>query len=277
VLLFVFYLFTPPPLLFNRVGEARVRASGAAPEFEVLQQRFAEGSASRAAAASTLIEARRRGGEAATTQAAEAFRDADSSLTAIRQEAGALVSRVTGERYNDVNYVFPTFLISSMPVGLVGIVLAAIFAAAMSTIASELNALSTATVIDFYRRFFRTEGSDQHYLRVSKVATGFWGVFACMVAIWAAEIGSLIEVVNRFGSFFYGSILGVFLLAILWKRASGHAAFVALLAGMATVGAVATYTNVAFLWLNVVGAGSVLGVGILLSVWIPARSRGELA
>jgi Na+/proline symporter len=108
---------------------------------------------------------------------------------------------------------------------------------------------------------------------VSKVATGFWGAFACTVAIWAAELGSLIEVVNRFGSFFYGSILGVFLLAILWKRASGHAAFVALLAGMATVGAVASYTAVAFLWLNVVGVLTVLTVGILLSILLPASPR----
>ena len=102
----------------------------------------------------------------------------------------------------------------------------------MSTIAGELSALSTSTVIDFYRRWVRDDGDEKHLLWVSKVAMLFWAVFASIVAIWAAELGSLIEVVNRFGSFFYGSILGVFLLAIGWSRANSTGAFVGLIAGM---------------------------------------------
>jgi Na+/proline symporter len=132
-------------------------------------------------------------------------------------------------------------------------------------------------VIDFYRRFARKEATDAHYLAVSKVATGFWGAFACTVAIWAAELGSLIEVVNRFGSFFYGSILGVFLLAVLWRRASGHAAFLALLVGMGTVAFVASATPIAFLWLNVVGAMTVFVTGILLSVLMPRTTEAPAA
>ena len=106
-------------------------------------------------------------------------------------------------------------------------------------------------MIDFYRRYVRTEAPDSHYLNVAKLATAFWGVFASLVAIWAAELGSLIEVVNRFGSFFYGSILGVFLLAVGWKRANGTGAFVGLIAGMVTVAWFATNTRVSFLWHNV--------------------------
>jgi Na+/proline symporter len=109
-----------------------------------------------------------------------------------------------------------------MPIGLVGLLIAAILAAAMSTIAGELSALSTASVIDFYKRFVRAEASDAHFLRVSRVATGFWGLFASGVAVWAVSLGSLIEVVNRFGSYFYGSILGVFILAIAGKRTTSH-------------------------------------------------------
>ena len=139
----------------------------------------------------------------------------------------ALVKDVSGDRgYNDVNFVFPTFVTTQLPVGLVGLIIAAIFAAAMSTISGELAALSTATVIDFYRRWIRPEAEDRHFLMVSRLATGFWGLFASVVAIWSAELGSLIEVVNRFGSFFYGSILGVFLLAIGWQRANGNGAFI---------------------------------------------------
>src|SRR5207249_10955867 len=134
--------------------------------------------------------------------------------------------RVTGDpRYSDVNYVFPTFITTRMPVGLVGLMIAAIFVAAMSASGGELNALATATIIDFYRRHFVREASERHYLRVSKLATLFWGLFACVVAMYSANQGSLIEVVNRYGSIFYGSLLGVFILAILTKRATARGAF----------------------------------------------------
>ena len=167
--------------------------------------------------------------------------------------------------YNDVNYVFPTYIVTELPVGLVGLLMAAIFAAAMSTIAGELSALSTSTVIDFYRRWVRDDGDEKHLLWVSKAAMLFWAVFASIVAIFAAELGSLIEVVNRFGSYFYGSILGVFILAIGTKRANGHGAFVGLICGMVSVWVVATFTRTEFLWLNVVGAVVVSVVGLTVS------------
>jgi Na+/proline symporter len=158
-----------------------------------------------------------------------------------------------------------------MPIGIAGLLIAAIFAAAMSTISAELASLSTATVIDFYRRFAVREADDAHFLRVSRVATGAWGLFASVVAVWAAELGSLIEVVNRFGSFFYGSILGVFILAVAFPRATGHGAFIGLLAGMASVAWAASYTSVAFLWHNVIGAVAVVVVGLAVSALRPGR------
>ena len=161
----------------------------------------------------------------------------------VRQRASALVKEATNTNYADVNYVFPNFVIEHMPVGLVGLLIAAIFAAAMSSIAAELNSLATATVIDVYKRHMKPVAEDSHYLLVSKWATAGWGVFACVAAVYAVQLGSLIEVVNRFGSYFYGSILGVFILAIGVKRANGHGAFVGLIGGMVTVWAVATYTR----------------------------------
>jgi SSS family solute:Na+ symporter len=146
--------------------------------------------------------------------------------------------------------------------------IAAIFAAAMSSIAAELNALATATVIDIYRRHFKPEAADRHYLRVSQLATGFWGLFACSVAIYASTLGSLIEVVNRFGSFFYGSILGVFMLAMLTRRATGTGAFAGLIAGMIAVASVAFgRPDISFLWHNVIGAVVVVVVGLTLSLF----------
>jgi Na+/proline symporter len=120
--------------------------------------------------------------------------------------------------------------------------------------------------VDFYQRWFKREGSDAHYLFVSKAATALWGVFACVVAVYAANLGSLIEVVNRFGSFFYGSILGVFILAMI-PRTRAFGAFVGLLSGMGAVAAVSFgVPSVSFLWHNVIGAVVVVVVGSVLSV-----------
>jgi Na+/proline symporter len=196
----------------------------------------------------------------------------------VRRRAADLV-RATGDRTPaDVNYIIPRFILEHLPVGLVGLLIVAIIMAATDTIAGELNSLSTATVIDFYKRRVRTTAADAHYLTVSKIATGLWGLFACAVAVWAAELGSLIEVVNRFGSFFYGSILGVFILAVGFPRATGNGAFVGLLAGMSSVACAAAFTTIAFLWHNVVGAVAVVIVGLIVSsVETRLRSTGQLA
>jgi Na+/proline symporter len=148
----------------------------------------------------------------------------------------------------------------------VGLLIAAIFAAAMTASSGELNALATTTVMDVYRRHIRQGASDAHYLKVAKLATAFWGVFACVVAIFAARQGSLIEVVNKFGSFFYGSMLGVFVLAIGTKRATGRGAFWGMLCGLASVAVVSNLTKISFLWYNVIGCVVVVAVGMLLSL-----------
>ena len=207
VLVFVFYLFQAPPMLFNRAYDAQVAASPQAGEYAALEQAFDKAIADRRDAA-------RRNDRAA-------FLESDSNVAGLRAKAVGVVRRATGDqRYNDVNYVFPTFITTQMPIGLVGLMIAAIFAAAMSASGGELNALATATVIDFYKRHFVRQATDTHYLMVSKLATLSWGLFACVVAMYSANQGSLIEVVNRYGSFFYGSLLGVFILAILTKRAT---------------------------------------------------------
>ena len=252
VLTFLFYVFQTPPMLFNRAYDAQIAGGPHAAEYAALQHEFDAG-----------VAARR---QAAVVENREQFLAADRQLQDIRARAVAVVKQATGdERYNDVNYVFPTFITTRLPVGLVGLMIAAIFGAAMSASSGELSALSSATVIDFYRRLFVKNADDAHYLRVSKVATLGWGLFACVVSIYAANQGSLIEVVNRYGSFFYGSILGVFILAILTKRATGTGAFWGLVAGMVVVLTVAFTTPIAFLWHNLIGAVVVVVVGLAIS------------
>jgi solute:Na+ symporter, SSS family len=267
VLVFVFYLFVQPPVLFDPVQEARLKAGAAAQEYAALERVHVGAFDARQKAARDVASAQRAGDVRRIAAAEATFAHADAAVKAANTDARDLVKRTTGDTtYKDVNYVFPTFIMTQLPVGLIGLMIAAIFAAAMSSIAAELNALSTATVIDFYRRHIRTGATDAHYLSVSKWATGFWALVACAVAMFAARLGSLIEVVNRFGSFFYGSILGVFVLAIVTKRATSLGAFWGLIAGMAVVATVAFNTSISFLWHNVVGAATVIVVGMVISL-----------
>ncbi len=249
VLVFIFHHFISPPLLFNPAVESRLRN----------QTEYARLSAEYGEAADRLAGVSRRalsGGDGLRD-----YQDALQSREAIRAQAVALAKRTADPDYNDVNFVFPTFVTRHLPVGVVGLMVAAIFAAAMSSIAAELNSLATASVMDFYRRIWRPQASDAHYLRVSRLATGFWGLMACGVAVWATQLGSLIEVVNRFGSYFYGSLLGVFVLAIGTRWASANGAFWGLVSGMAAVAAVSLTTHISFLWYNVVGVAAVVAVG----------------
>jgi Na+/proline symporter len=272
VLMFVFFLFNKGPMLFNPAPRDMVAASARAGEYQGLEGEYDRAFDARKGAAETLAAAETAGAD--VTAAREAFVKADKDVRDIRSRATSLVRDVTkNASFADVNYVFPTFVIQHMPIGLVGLLIAAIFAAAMSSIAAELNSLATATVIDVYKRHLKPEATDRHYLNVSKISTGLWGVFVCVMAVYAAELGSLIVVVNRFGSFFYGSLLGVFALAIGTRRTNGNGAFFGLIAGMATVGIAAYYTQVSFLWHNVIGAVAVIVVGVLVSTLTGGRAR----
>jgi SSS family transporter len=273
ILVFVFYVFHTPPLIFSSAQEARLREGPAAAQYATLETEFGAALGARRVAGEALAAARDTDDDQGLSAARQTFVERNRAVDAIRLRARTLVRETTGDpSFTDVNYIIPTFILTQLPVGLIGLMILAILMAATDTIAGELNSLSTATVIDFYKRRFKPQATDAHYLRVSKAATGLWGLFACGVAVWAAELGSLIEVVNRFGSFFYGSILGVFILAIAVPRATGNGAFIGLIAGMASVAWVASTTNIAFLWHNVVGAVAVVVIGLLVSLVDRARA-----
>jgi Na+/proline symporter len=269
-LLFVFYQFEKPPPVFNPVALERLRASEHGEELRALEEKYDAVFEERRDRARNFSRAM------ATTDEPEArrsFLDADAQFSKTRAEVVDLVKRNEGASFNDTNYVFPTFVLTQLPPGAVGLILVAIFAAAMSTVESELTALSSATVIDFYRRYLKVDGSDAHYLWVSRAATFFWGAFATVCALYMGALGSAIEAVNRIGSYFYGPILGVFVLAIGTKRTNGHGAFLGVLAGVAAVQLVARLTSVSFLYYNLVGTVAAVVVGFTLSLAFPTRER----
>ena len=257
VLVFVFYIFVAPPMYYNPAHARAVRAADPA-AYAALDARY------RAAFDARQLAARAVATPAATEENRRVFALSDKALVAVRGEALKEAEAVTGQPSKDVNYIIPHFVLSELPVGLAGLFIAAVIAAAMSAVSGELASLSSTTVIDLYRRWFSPDADDAHYLKVSRAATGVWGGFACIVATFAATLGSLIEVVNRYGSFFYGSILGVFILAML-PRAGANGAFVGLILGMGAVASVNHWApDVAFLWYNVIGAVTVVAVGLLI-------------
>ncbi len=278
VMVFIFYQFNQPPLIFKADDRAKVEQSA---EYQALNAEYAAAFEARKQSAVNFasIPSGREVASGPVNWADEnAVKDfvaskrqdyvaANNAMDSIRQRAIAFFKQATNSKtFNDTNYVFPSFVTQYAPPGVVGLLIAAIFAAAMSTIAAELASLSTATVMDFYRRHFKPDATDAHYLRFSKLATGAWGLFACIVALNATKLGSLIEVVNKFGSYFYGSILGVFVLALGTKRANGNGAFFGLITGIIVVGLVGNYSKISFLWYNLIGCVVVVAVGMLISL-----------
>jgi len=255
VMVFVFYQFTAPPILFNEVELAKAEQSI---EFQQIEANYAAAHLARRDAAVNFSPD--------DETARQTYIEADKQFNETRQDAVDYVRATSNPSYNDVNYVFPTFILENMPIGVIGLMIAAIFAAAMSSISAELNALATATTIDFYRRLFKPEATDGHYVAVGRISTFVWGVFACVVAIFASNLGSLIEVVNKFGSFFYGSLLGVFVLAFGVKRANARGAFFGLLFGISSVWIASNYTNIEFLWFNVIGCVVTVVAGYFISL-----------
>jgi len=264
-MVFSFFLFEPPPLLFNNIDREQIE-SWADAGFASVEGRYDEAFTQRREAARGLLQAR-------TAAAQQRFREADNALQQARRDAIALVEARKGETYNDTNYIFLTFVIRHLPVGIVGLIIAAVFAAAMSTISAELNSLATATVVDHYQRYIHKGRGDAHYARVSRFATAFWGLYAATFASFGGQLGSLIEAVNIVGSLFYGSMLGVFVLAFAPWRSNGHGAFAGMLAGLAAVAWTSRNTGISFLWYNLVGCIVAVLVGLLVSRAFPAARQ----
>ena len=176
----------------------------------------------------------------------------------------------------NLNELFPLFVVNQLPVGISGLIIAGVFAAAMSSLDSALNSLSAVTVRDFYAKFFKKDASEGHYLKTSRWATVAWGIYATIFAFFAGNLGPVIETVNKIGSYFYGALLGVFLLAIFVRRSNGHGAFAGVIAGMASVWAVETFADISWLYNNAVGAIVAVVIGYGVSLLSAAPEKGKL-
>ena len=264
-MVFVFFTFEKPPLLFQPVELARLAKD---PRFPAVQQRYDQAFAQRRQAAEDYLQA---GDSQAQLNTRIRYQNAQRELDSAHAAGEQLVSR----DFHDTNYIFLSFVTGYLPVGVVGLIVAVIFTAAMSSTSGEINSLAAVTVIDIYQRHFRRGASDSHYLAVSRVATVFWGFYAVMFAQYGSSFGALIEAVNIIGSLFYGGLLGVFVLAFFFKSVGANGAFVGVLAGEAAIFAAFFFTKISFLWYNVIGCLVVIAVGVLISRFSSPDPQGE--
>ncbi|GAB5400004.1 MAG: hypothetical protein Aureis2KO_15890 [Aureisphaera sp.] len=274
VMVFVFYQFSSSPLNFNPAAEADVLNSEYAAEYFDLQAEKEALEKDKETLHIAYIEA----SDASKEDLAAQIKELNSQEIALRDQAKELIVRANPQaETNDKDYVFIHFILNNLPIGLIGLLLAAILSAAMSSTASELNALGSTTAIDLYKRNVQGR-DDKHYLKMSKWFTFLWGIIAILVACVANLFENLIELVNIIGSIFYGNILGVFMLAFFIKFVKSRATFIAAIITQIIIVGIWWLDNIGkidlpYLWLNALGCCLVMGIAIILQVAAPSKKE----
>ena len=275
-MVFVFYQFSAPPLFFNPVETAKIRSSSYGTEYSSLEQKYNEVFSEKSRVLKSYLDAEDSGNKKLIAEAAGELKVVDGKAKEVRASAIEVMKKNNPSvDTNDTNYIFLSFVIKYLPVGLVGLIFACIFAASMSSSSGELSSLATVSVIDIYKRHFKKEGSDRHYLTISRISMALWGIYGIAFAQYASRLGSLVEAVNILGSLFYGTLLGVFLLAFYFKWVGGTATFVATFVGEAVVLYCFKFTEIAWLWYNVVGCGVLVIVALLLNPFLKSHPPEE--
>jgi SSS family transporter len=272
-MVFVFFQFERPPLFFNPVEVDKIRHSAYAEQYEMIEQRYAQVAERKSVAAREYIEAKKQSNQSVARELQAQLVAASREAEILRSEGiNVLKANDPAVDPNDTNYIFLTFVMKYLPIGIVGLLFACIFAASMSSTSGELSALATCSVVDIYKRHIRKSSGEKHYLWVSRVSMAVWGVYAIVFAQYASRLGSLIEAVNILGSLFYGTMLGIFLVAFYLPKVRGTPVFAGGILGLASVWACFAFTNLSYLWFNVVGCVVVIGVALVLSISSTRRS-----
>ncbi|HKI78803.1 MAG TPA: sodium:solute symporter [Ignavibacteriaceae bacterium] len=253
-MLFLFYQFVAPPLFFNPVETNKIKNSIHAEEYNKIEDKFHQVFEEKKGKLEDLVKAIHTDNDSKADALQEDITRANNEIKDLKEQAvGVIAKNDPLSETNDTNYIFLTFVLNYLPAGLIGLVLAAILAASMSSTSSEINSLASTTIIDVYKRMIKKDGSEKHYLIVTKSATVFWGLLAILFAEFANQLGSLIEAVNILGSLFYGTILGIFLLAFYFKRIKATPTFLSAIIAEVVVILSFIFTDISFLWYNVIG------------------------
>jgi Na+/proline symporter len=267
VLVFVFYQFHQPPIFFNRVEVNKLEASAYRAQFKLLEIEFSQINQLKEKQTYELIDAIHGQQEGIIDKASKDLRHSEKQVLSIHEKVKVLMEKNDPKaETNDGNYIFLRFVTNHLPVGVIGLLIAVIFLASMGSMASGLSSLASTTVVDFYKRIIHKSRSDTGYLSASRWATVVWGIFCIITALYASKIGNLIEVVNILGSLFYGTILGIFLVAFYFKSIKGTAVFYAALFAEVFVVYAWQVNLTAFLWLNLIGCLVVIVVAALIQM-----------
>ncbi|MFL5729307.1 MAG: sodium:solute symporter [Cytophagaceae bacterium] len=274
VMVFVFYQFHQPPVFFNSYETNRIKQSVHAPDLKKLEEQHSQLFTARQSEVRDLVEGIKEDNTAKKEQARENLRRIDSSSALIKAHVKTLASKASPDgvvretkTINDTDYVFITFILTRLPHGLIGLLLAVIFCASMSSTASGLNSLASTTVVDIYKRSLKTESSDLHYVNASKLFTIGWGIFAIGFAMVTSLLENLIQAVNILGSLFYGTILGIFMAAFYFKNIRSNAVFIAALITQCLVLISFATTKIAYLWYNLIGCALVVLIALLIELF----------
>lgn len=267
VMVFVFYQFEPPPVFFNQAAWNQAVQHDSDGKLRALEQQFSATYAQKEQSIHEWLDARHAGNREAETAARAQALAALEQVNALRTEAkGVMEQDDPGVKSNDADYVFVTFILNHLPHGLIGLLIAAFFAAALQSKSAELNALGSTTTVDFYRHLLKREATDAHYIAASKWFTFFWGLVALAFALFANLVENLIQAVNIVGSVFYGVPLALFLVAFFLKRVGGTAIFWAALVAQALVFVLYFSLNISYLWYNFIGCAACILLSLILQL-----------
>lgn len=265
VLVFTFYQYHQPPIFFNSYELGKLEKSQYNKELEQIKLDYSNAFTEKQAEINRLEQAMDAEDESAINTQRTILENADKKTKAIRQQAVDLMKKNDPDaETNDNNYVFLSFVTKYLPQGLIGLLIAIIFLASMGSTSSALNSLASTTVIDIYKRLVNPDASDEKYLSVSRWTTIIWGIFCILMALYASKMGNLIEAVNILGSLFYGTILGIFIVAFYLKKIGGSATFTAAIITEIIIFSCWMMDLMAFLWLNVVGCVLVMLIAVIL-------------
>ncbi len=282
VMVFVFYQFNQPPIFFNQVEMNKVAVSEYAGGLEQIEDEYSALFLEKQAALKTMVKGVNANNELVVATEKQKAMLAESKMDELREETKALVKKVSpSAETNDKDYVFMTYVMDYLPVGMVGLLFAVMFSAAMSSTASELNALASTTTIDLYKRSINKNKDETHYLKSSRWFTFLWGALAILFATTASLFENLIQAVNYLGSIFYGTILGIFVVAFYFKKIKGNAVFIAAIVAELLVITVdllnrfemaPSFLQMGYLWYNVLGCLLVITIGLLVQLLLGSKN-----
>ncbi len=269
VLVFAFYQFNRPPMFFNQYEVKQVKQSSYGPQYSSLENQYNQLTEQRKSKANDLVKALDSKDENQITQAQGALKLADKQANTIRQDGIALMKKNNGKAdIDDTNYVFLNFVTHYLPRGLIGLLIAIVCLASMGSTASSLNSLASTSVVDIYKRILNPGASEKNYLNASRWATVFWGVVCIAMALYAGQLGNLLEAVNKLGSYVYGTILGVFIVAFYLKRVNATSVFIAAVITEIITCICGYYEVVAYLWLNALGCILLIMIALVVNPFI---------